>query len=297
MFMTIISGCSTQETTPPPQPQPETPIEATAEVPAIDSEAVLLDVTTSFLNSIPDNSNMMKAEDVLKLIEDNPDAIMVLDIRAKEDYEEGHLPGATNIPYGALGKNLDRLPHNKQIILICYTGQGTGQAVASLKMLGFNAISMSLGMNFGWKPLELSVDTLESDEQPLPETKNPILTEEEIIVWDAIVAYYSQGTNYIEQPGKVHDLNEMNPNGLMILDIRSEEDFQKGHIEGAVNIPFKTVGKNLDKLPKDKPIYIACYSGQTAGQVTAALRLIGYEAHPIARGMLGWNGEELPVVQ
>ena len=82
----------------------------------------------------------------------------------------------------------------------------------------------------------------------------------------------------------------------MVLDIRSAEDFAKGHIDTASHIAFKEVGANLDQLPTNKPVYVVCYTGQTAGITMAPLRLMGINAMSLNRGMTGWTGAELPVV-
>ncbi len=300
LMASILGGCAKKDepaidesnapvTTPVEDQQEEAKVE-------VDTEAVILEKTSDYMNNIPADSNMIPAKEAMELIEDNPDAIFLVDIRAKEDYDNGHLPGAVNIPFGTIGKNLDRLPSNKQIVLYCYSGQTSGQAVAAIKLLGFNALSFQGGMNFGWKTLELAEDTLETTENPLPDAKAPELTEEDKVLWEAVAKYFDEGKNYIE---KVEDVNELvvdNPDAIYVLDIRSAEDYEKGHIEGAENIGFKEVGKNLDKLPKNRPIYITCYSGQTAAQILMMLRLNGYNAYSIARGMAGWNGAELPVV-
>ena len=43
----------------------------------------------------------------------------------------------------------------------------------------------------------------------------------------------------------------------LILDIRSEEDYAKGHLKGAVNVPFKEVVGVLDQLPRQQRIVVA----------------------------------------
>jgi rhodanese-related sulfurtransferase len=84
---------------------------------------------------------------------------------------------------------------------------------------------------------------------------------------------------------------------IFILDIRAEADYDKGHIEGAINIPFKKVGSNLDKLPQDKKIIVYCYTGQTGGQTTALLNIAGFEARSLNGGMNnGWAKAGFPVV-
>lgn len=301
LMVSIMSGCTKTETpvdegkapvsTPAPTPSPSPEVKK-----EVDAEAVILEKTTDYMNNIPANSNMISAKDAMPLIEDNADAILLVDIRAKEDYDKGHLPGAVNIPFGAIGKNLDRLPTNKQIVMYCYSGQTSAQAVAATKVLGFNSISFQGGMNFGWKTLELAEDTLEMTENPLPDANEPEFTEEGKVLWDAVAKYFDEGKNYIEKPETLNELITDNPAAIYVLDIRSAEDYGKGHIEGSENIPFKEVGKNLDKLPKNRPIYVTCYSGQTASQILMMLRLNGYNAYSVSRGMAGWTGAELPVV-
>ena len=73
-----------------------------------------------------------------------------------------------------------------------------------------------------------------------------------------------------------------------ILDLRGADDFADGHIEGATNTTLVGV---LDAASgKSKPILVVCYTGQTAGHATVALRLSGYtDAVVLKWGMSGWN--------
>ncbi|OIQ62581.1 putative adenylyltransferase/sulfurtransferase MoeZ [Moorella thermoacetica] len=85
---------------------------------------------------------------------------------------------------------------------------------------------------------------------------------------------------------------------IYILDIRDAKDFAAGHIPGAHNIPFKEVGRNLDKLPRDKTIIVYCYTGQTGGQTTAALNIAGFKARSLNGGINnGWLKAGYPVVK
>lgn len=77
--------------------------------------------------------------------------------------------------------------------------------------------------------------------------------------------------------------------GKYVIDIRSEGDFNAGHIEGAVH---SSIGNILNEAANagDKPILIACVTGQTACFATSLLRLYGYpEAQALKWGMSGWN--------
>jgi rhodanese-related sulfurtransferase len=81
-----------------------------------------------------------------------------------------------------------------------------------------------------------------------------------------------------------------------VLDVRKAEDYTAGHIKGAVNIPF---GKGMDfsDVPTDKQVIVTCYTGQTAGQTVAVLRMLGYNAVSLKGGMTnGWLADSLPTV-
>ncbi len=86
---------------------------------------------------------------------------------------------------------------------------------------------------------------------------------------------------------------------IFIVDIRSPESFSRGHIEGAINIPFKELAKkeNLAKLPRDKTIVIVCTTGHSASMANVVLNLLGYKAVTMKYGMKGWEQENFPVVK
>ena len=264
-------------------------------VTTIVAEEVIAAKVEEFLTTIPDNNYMIRPADALDLNDENPDAVFWVDMRSAEDYENGHIVNAVNIPYAETGEYLEVLPANKQIIFQCYSGQTSAQVAALANVLGFNAVSFQGGMNFGWAPLELGDDSLETTENALPEAKDPDLSEEEQVLWDAVKGYFGEG-NYIIAPNALYELVEENPDAIMVLDIRATDHFEEGHIETSINIPFKEVGDSLDQLPNNKPVYVVCYSGQTAGITMAPLRLMDINAISLNRGMTGWNGAELPVV-
>lgn len=302
MMLSILTACSPKEE--PVTPEPTPPVEEPAEEPtpepepepALVKEDVLREAALNLLNNIPDNNFIMAADAALELSEENPDAIFWVDLRSAEDYAKGHIVGAVNIPFAQLGANLEVLPSNKQIIMQCYSGQTSAQAAALAQMLGFNAVSFRGGMNFGWAPLELGEDTLEMDENPLPAAKAPSLDERGQIVWDAVKAYFPPEKNNIIAPADLLALVEENPDAITVLDIRSADDYAAGHIETAKHIAFKQVGANIDQVPTNRPVYVTCYTGQTAGITIAPMRIMGYNAISLNRGMTGWDGAELPKV-
>ncbi|QGP91313.1 Thiosulfate sulfurtransferase GlpE [Neomoorella glycerini] len=120
------------------------------------------------------------------------------------------------------------------------------------------------------------------------------------ILQQAVFAYYERMPDHIYKipEADLKKLVDAGDQSIYILDIREAKDFAAGHIAGAHNIPFKEVGRNLDKLPRDKTIIVYCYTGQTGGQTTAALNIAGFKARSLNGGMNnGWMKAGYPVVK
>ncbi len=92
-----------------------------------------------------------------------------------------------------------------------------------------------------------------------------------------------------------YNLNDGNPaNDPFIVSVRAPADYEKGHIPGAINIPFREVAKkeNLARLPKDRQVVVYCYTGQTGSQITAILNTLGYDVKNLRYGMASWTKDE-----
>ncbi len=85
------------------------------------------------------------------------------------------------------------------------------------------------------------------------------------------------------------DVNE-NESNYYIMDIRSETDYNTGHITGAVNSTLGTIVSDAGNA--EKPILVVCKTGQSAGHAVIALRLSGYsDAKVLKFGMSGWHSD------
>lgn len=76
--------------------------------------------------------------------------------------------------------------------------------------------------------------------------------------------------------GPAIDLKELVKEGAVILDVRTKGEYSGGHIKGSVNIPLQTLGAQLSKLKKDKPIITCCASGMRSGSAKSLLKSSGY---------------------
>ncbi len=72
----------------------------------------------------------------------------ILDVRQPEEWEAGHIPGATLIPLGELDSRLDELPEDEDIVVVCRSGNRSATGRDILLDAGFlDVTSMGGGMN------------------------------------------------------------------------------------------------------------------------------------------------------
>ena len=70
----------------------------------------------------------------------------LIDVRAPEDFANGHIKGANNVDVKALftAAELAKFPTDGQIVVNCYSGQTSAQVVAALRMLGLRRLQPAL---------------------------------------------------------------------------------------------------------------------------------------------------------
>ncbi len=89
------------------------------------------------------------------------------------------------------------------------------------------------------------------------------------------------------------------PDDLVILDVRTPEEFTEGHLEGAVMIDFYEAdfADQLGELDPDVPYLLYCRSGNRSGQTTAIMRDLGFtDIADVDGGIVAWSGAGLQVV-
>lgn len=72
------------------------------------------------------------------------------------------------------------------------------------------------------------------------------------------------------------DLKELMKKGAQIIDVRTRDEFQGGHIRGSVNIPLQNLNSNLSKIKKDKPVITCCASGMRSASAKSILKSNGF---------------------
>lgn len=269
------------------------------------------DAVARYFTDWPANGRVVPQADAVAKVAAG-EAMVLVDIRSAADYAAGHLKGAINLPWGtpALVDNLKYLPREGQVFVYCYTGQTAGQAVALLNLAGVPANSIRLGWNLGISKVE-GVDKVTTTVATPVSTARTYPTE--AAVEAAYKAYYSDmagkvGTtfaNNIITEAEAKKLFDAGDKNTVFVSIRSAADYAAGHIRGATNIPWgKGMNALFSNLPARKRIIVYCYTGQTAGQAVAALRMLGYDAVSLRGGMgnasnapQGWANQSYPVVK
>ena len=71
--------------------------------------------------------------------------------------------------------------------------------------------------------------------------------------------------------------------GAVIIDVRTPEEYKRGHLLHAQNIPIEVISKTLQPLPsKDKEIVVYCASGNRSAAVANILRHNGWRVYDVA---------------
>lgn len=90
---------------------------------------------------------------------------------------------------------------------------------------------------------------------------------------------------YLESTGKtsisVTDFDairdDMDAGKLTIVDVRSGSEYENAHIKDAIHAPYTRLPESIEKLPKDKKLYVHCGSGMRASVAVSYLSRLGYD--------------------
>lgn len=78
---------------------------------------------------------------------------------------------------------------------------------------------------------------------------------------------------------------------VIILDVRTKEEYEEGHIKGAVNVPNEEIASITLPYAKDDRIFVYCRSGNRSRQAAQTLVELGYTNIINFGGITTWQGE------
>lgn len=77
-----------------------------------------------------------------------------------------------------------------------------------------------------------------------------------------------------------------------LIDVREPQEFDKGHILGARNIPVTQMNQRLVEMRPDKPVYLYCQSGSRSARAAKLLHKKGFkDINQLKGGFKNWTGK------
>jgi rhodanese-related sulfurtransferase len=264
------------------------PQEAEAAEADFDAEAYFSD----YIAELPGSFNAVRVPDLEEQVaSDNPP--LLLDVRTVDEYTEAHIEGAINIPLNELTQNLALLPdQDANIVVYCGSGHRSALAMEALNLLGYSNTTSLLGGVRAWLTADLPITevptTAEAGEAP---EFNPALFE----LVNNYITNVPQGYYIV----RADDLNvELAEADVTLIDVRTQGEWDAGHIEGAVHIPLSELMTSQDMWPP-ADANIVVYDNPTHRSTMAMMimQLLGYEnVRTLGGGVTAWEGAGLPLV-
>ncbi len=180
-----------------------------------------------------------------KQIDTNPDMVVVDSRPKRKKYDNAHIPTAISIPDTQFDKYKDQLPEDKDRVVVFYCGgfkcKLSHKSAAKAIALGYTKVKVFAAGFPAWK-------TYLAKQGAAPVA---IKTGEEegsidIALFKKIVAE--------------------NPDSILLVDVRDADEYSKGTLKGAVNIPVDNLEKKIKELPTDKPVVFICGTGARSGE-------------------------------
>jgi rhodanese-related sulfurtransferase len=84
--------------------------------------------------------------------------------------------------------------------------------------------------------------------------------------------------------------------GATVLDVRNPDEYEEGHVAGAILLPLGELADRIDEVPNASPLYVICAVGGRSLRATHALVGAGRDALSVAGGTNGWIAAGHPVV-
>jgi glyoxylase-like metal-dependent hydrolase (beta-lactamase superfamily II)/rhodanese-related sulfurtransferase len=196
---------------------------------------------------------------VLRLL---PTGVQVVDVRDVADFAGAHLQGSLNISlHGAYatwaGTLLDR---QQPIVLVADPGQER-EAATRLGRIGFDHVQGYL--DGGMQALDARPDLV-------------------------------QRTERITAPALAEQLASATP--PVVLDVRTDKEWQDKHIEGSLNIPLQHLRERISDVPLDQPLVVHCGSGYRSAIAVSLLMPYGpRQIADLVGGFAAWEASQLAI--
>jgi rhodanese-related sulfurtransferase len=114
---------------------------------------------------------------------------------------------------------------------------------------------------------------------------------------DHLVRTFLEDRDVLEAVGAEELLARLHDEGVLVLDVRPEEEYRAGHIPGARSVPLERLEDHLKHIPKDLEVIAYCRGPYCvfSDEAVALLRSRGYRAYRFAQGLPDWRAAGMPI--
>jgi rhodanese-related sulfurtransferase len=99
--------------------------------------------------------------------------------------------------------------------------------------------------------------------------------------------------DFLRGPGIDEGIKECRETcGAVLLDVRTRQEYQEGHIPGSKNVPLQELNRMRDAVAeKDTPLFVYCHSGARSRQAVGELQRMGYLHVKNIGGIAAYTGK------
>ena len=189
---------------------------------------------------------------------------IVVDARTFEQFDEAHIPGAISASAHDTGfatKVAKVVPADAELVIVAASDGYELEAAEMLASVGLRGRGYLEGGMTAWR----------SESRPVERV--------ELIDVDDLAAKLRDG------------------DAPVVLDVRDDDEWERGHIPGSLHIPYGDVPDRLDELPRDRTIAAICSGGKRSGLAASVLQRAGFDsvAHVTDGGVGTWAKQGLPI--
>jgi hydroxyacylglutathione hydrolase len=186
-----------------------------------------------------------------------------VDGRSRAAFAREHIPGSYNIELDSqFGTYIGwLLPYNTPLMILVEDEEGHREAVVQLIRIGWEDINGFVdGGISSWKAAALPTEQFE------------------LIDVETLYKRWSQRTN------------------LTVIDVRRDDEWNEGHIPGALHLHIGDLPQRLDEVPRNQPVALICRTGHRAEMAASILAATGREVVAVGRGGIpDWTERGFPV--
>jgi rhodanese-related sulfurtransferase len=197
-----------------------------------------------------DKSNYpsVSAEWVNSQLDKGADMVVVDSRPKRKKYDKGHIPTAVSIPDMQFDQFKDQLPEDKNKLVVFYCGglhcKLSHKSAAKAITMGYTNVKVFSEGYPAWKAYAGSAAS-------------------KTVAATAIKAGEEEGSiDHAEFKRLVSE----SPDSIYLVDVRDADEYKKGSLKAAVNIPIDDLEDKIKALPADKPVVFICGTGARSGE-------------------------------